>query len=285
MDLDGRVALVTGASRGVGQAIALELARRGADTILAARTVSEPVPGMPGTLAETAAAVEALGRRAHVVGADLTDTDDVRSLAEQALAWRGRVDVLVNNAAFLGRAAYHGLDEMSDKNFVRQLTVNVTAPFVLAKALVPAMREAGGGVIANVTSGAALIGQYDVPGIAYGTTKAALNRLTTLLARDLAGDGIIVFALDPGYTRTVLVEQTAEQAGLDASAAHEPGVPARLLADLVEAGPEVSTGRIFATVEGRGPVLMVDSRAPVPEGVELDITDGTEGGVRGRLGA
>lgn len=269
LELDGRVALVTGASRGVGRAISLELARRGADVIVAARTATDPVPGMPGTLAETAAEVQALGRAALVVAADLTDTGAVEGLAERALDWRGRVDVLVNNAAFLGRAAYHGLDELSPKNFVRQFTVNVTAPFVLAKALVPAMRANGGGVIANVTSGAAIIAEYTVPGLAYGSTKAALDRMTTLLARDLAGDGIAVFALDPAYTRTVLVEQTAEQAGLDASEAHEPEVPARLLADLVEAPAAVSSGRVFTTVEGRGPIVMADGRDPLPEGVEI----------------
>jgi NAD(P)-dependent dehydrogenase (short-subunit alcohol dehydrogenase family) len=271
MDLEGRVALVTGSSRGVGRAISVELARRGADVILAARTVSDPVPGMPGTLAETAAQVESLGRAARVVAADLTDTDAVERLAEQALEWRGRVDVLVNNAAFLGRAAYHDLDELHLKNLGRQLTVNVMAPFVLAKALVPAMRANGGGVIANVTSGAGIIAEYTVPGLAYGTTKAALNRLTTLLARDVAADGIAVFALDPAYTRTTLVEQTADQAGLDASEAHEPEVPARLLADLVEAPAEVSTGRVFMTVEGRGPIVMADGREPMPEGVEVDL--------------
>jgi NAD(P)-dependent dehydrogenase (short-subunit alcohol dehydrogenase family) len=273
MKLAGRVALVTGASRGVGQAIALELARRGAHMVLAARTVDQAVPGMPGTLSETAGAVRALGGEAHVVAADLTDTEAVERLAEQALAWRGRVDVLVNNAAFLGRAAYHSLDEMSLKNFGRQLTVNVTAPFVLSKALVPAMREAGGGAIVNVTSGAGIIGAYSTPGIAYGSTKAALNRLTTLLARDLRSDGIAVFAVDPGYTRTVLVDQTAEQVGLDASTAHAPEVPAGVVADLVEADASATTGRVFKAVEGKRPVLMADGWAPMPEGVEVDTAD------------
>lgn len=269
MELNGRVALVTGASRGVGQAIAVELARRGSDVVLAARTVDQAVEGMPGTLADTAAEVEALGQQAHMVRADLTETDSMEALAEAALGWRGHVDVLVNNAAFLGRAAYYDLDETSLKNWTRQLTVNVTAPFLLAKLLVPSMREAGGGVIANVTSGAGLIGEYDVPGITYGTTKAALNRLSTLLARDLRSDGIAVFAVDPGYTRTVLVEQTAQTAGLDASDAHDPSVPSGLVADLIEADIAFSTGRIFKTVEGSGPVVVADSGEPMPEGIEL----------------
>src|SRR5262249_5949301 len=158
---------------------------------------------------ETAAAIQVLGWEVHIVAADLNDADSVQHLAEEALAWRGRVDVLVSNAAFMGRAAYHSLDELDLKNFQRQFAVNVTASFIRSTALVPAMRANGGGVIVNITSGAGIIGAYSTPGITYGATKAALNRLTTLLARDLAPDNIAVFALDPGYTRTVLVVQTA----------------------------------------------------------------------------
>ncbi len=271
MQLDGRVALVTGASRGVGRAIALELARRGASLVLAARSVSE-ARGTPGTLAETAELVEAVGGRAALIGVDLNDPDSVVALAHQAIASEGHVDVLVNNAAFTGRAAYHDLDQLDLKNFSRQVNVNLTAPFLLAKELVPTMRARGGGVIANITSGAGLIGRYEVPGLTYGTTKAALNRLSTLLARDLADDHIVVFALDPSYTRTELVVQTADEAGLDASDAHDPEVPARVLADLIEARPEQVTGRVFKAVEGRAPILVADSGRPMPEGEEIDLS-------------
>jgi NAD(P)-dependent dehydrogenase (short-subunit alcohol dehydrogenase family) len=272
MKLEGRVALVTGASRGVGQATAIELARRGADLILSARTVDAATPGMPGTLAETAAVIRSLGRDAHVVGADLNATSSVERLAEQALAWRGVVDVLVNDAAFLGRAAYHDLDELELKNFERQFRVNVTAPFLLSKLLVPAMRGAGGGVIVNVTSGAGIIGAYTTPGITYGATKAALNRLSTLVARDLRADNIAVFSVDPGYTRTVLVEQTAEQAGQDLSTAHSTDVPAGVIAALIEADIDQVTGKVWRSAEGRGPILMVDSHLPMPEGIEVDLS-------------
>lgn len=271
MKLTGRVALVTGASRGLGLATAIELARRGADLVLAARSVNEAPAGLSGTLTETAEAVRSLGREALTVAADLNDPDSTDHLARAALEWKGRVDVLVNNAAFLGRAAYHSLDELELRNFQRQFNVNVTAPFVLTKALVPAMRRVGGGVIVNITSGAGLIGTYTTPGITYGSTKTALNRLTTLLARDLEEDRIAVFAVDPGYTRTILAEQTAEQAGQDISAAHPPEVPARVIADLVEADPAVTTGRVFKAVEGKGPVLMADSTQPMPEGIEVEI--------------
>jgi NAD(P)-dependent dehydrogenase (short-subunit alcohol dehydrogenase family) len=270
--LAGRVALVTGASRGVGLATAVELARRGADVVLAARSVEQAPAGLSGTLADTAEEVRSVGREALMVAADLNDPDSTSQLAQAALEWKGRVDVLVNNAAFLGRAAYHSLDELELRNFQRQFNVNVTAPFILAKALVPAMRGAGGGVIVNVTSGAGLIGAYTTPGITYGATKAALNRLSTLLARDLEADGIAVFALDPGYTRTILAEQTAEQAGQDISEAHAPEVPARVIADLIEADASLTTGRVFKATEDRGPVLMADSSLPMPEGREIDLT-------------
>jgi NAD(P)-dependent dehydrogenase (short-subunit alcohol dehydrogenase family) len=270
MKLEGSVALVTGASRGVGQATALELARRGADVVLAARTVSDPTPGMPGTLEETADAVRSMGREPLVVAADLNDMESVEHLASEALAWRGRVDVVVNNAAFLGRAAYHDLDELSFKNFERQFRVNVFAPFLLAKLLVPTMRTNGKGVIVNITSGAGFIGAYTVPGITYGPTKAALNRLTTLLARDLADDAIAVFAVDPGFTLTVLVEQTSEQAGTDVSQAHPPEVPAAAIADLVEADPRHTSGRVFKAVAGHRPFLIADRHRPMPTGEEVD---------------
>jgi NAD(P)-dependent dehydrogenase (short-subunit alcohol dehydrogenase family) len=271
MEIRDKVALVTGASRGVGKAIAVELARRGADLILAARSVDRTPDGGQGTLAETAAEIRQLGREVLAVRADLSDPDALGQLAHEALGWRGRVDVLINNAAFLGRAAYYSLDETDLKNWTRQLTVNLTAPMLLAKLLVPAMRDAGGGVVVNITSGAALIGEYTVPGIAYGPTKAALNRLSTLLARDLRADRIAVFAVDPGYTRTPLAVQTADAAGLDVSSAHDPSVPACIVADLIEADIEESSGRIFRTVEGKGPLLMADAGAPMPEGVEISL--------------
>ncbi|MGE0881038.1 MAG: SDR family NAD(P)-dependent oxidoreductase [Acidimicrobiia bacterium] len=270
MKLAGKIALVTGASRGVGQATAVELARRGADVILAARTVADPIPGQPGTLTETAELVRAEGREALLVQADLNDMASVENLAAEALAWRGRVDVLVNNAAFMGRAAYHNLDELSFKNFERQFTVNVFAGFLLAKLLVPAMRTNGGGAICNVTSGSGLIGEYTVPGITYGATKAAVNRLSTLLARDLAPDNICVFALDPSFTLTALVEQTSEQAGTDLSTAHPVTVPANAICDLVEADSANVSGRVFKAVNHHKPYLMADSHQPMPTGIEVD---------------
>ena len=262
MRLAGRVALVTGASRGVGRATALALGSRGAAVVLAARTLN-PGGRLPGSLAETADALRAAGGHALPVACDLGDLDSVAGLAETALRWQGRVDVLVNNAAFLGKATFHQLEELSLVNWQRQVTVNVTAPLALSKALVPAMRANGGGVIANVTSRAADLAEGDVPGIAYGATKAALNRLTLALARDLRPDGISVFAIDPGYVRTEVAEQAAAHPGwdIDIGEAHPPEVAARAVTDLVERdGAEVS-GRFWRAVRGQPPALTHDGRA------------------------
>ena len=261
MQLAGHVALVTGASRGIGRATALALGRRGAAVIVAARTLA-PGGRMPGSLEETVRALRAAGADALPVACDLGDPDSVARLAEIALAWQGRVDVLVNNAAFLGKATFHPLDELSLVNWQRQLTVNVTAPLALSKALVPAMRAAGGGVIVNVTSSAGDLVEGDVPGIAYGVTKAALNRLTVALARDLRPDGIAVFAVDPGYVRTEVAEQAAAHPGwdIDIDTAHSPQVAGDALAELVQRdGAEVS-GRFWRVVGGQPPVLAHDGR-------------------------
>ena len=113
------------------------------------------------------------------------------------------------------------------------------------------MRAAGGGAIVNVTSGY----RYEegtVPGITYQATKMALNRWTMALARDLRPDGIVVFALSPGFVRTVLAEQHSWEAGIDISAAHEATVPATDIADLLERDPAEVSSRVFKSVQGGG---------------------------------
>lgn len=261
MQLAGHVALVTGASRGIGRATALALGRRGAAVIVAARTLS-PGGRLPGSLEETAGAVRAAGAEALPVVCDLGDPGSAAALAEAALRWKGRVDVLVNNAAFLGKATFHRLDELSLVNWQRQVNVNVTAPLALSKALVPAMRANGGGVIVNLTSSAADLAEGDVPGIAYGATKAALNRLTLALARDLRPDGISVFAVDPGYVRTEVAEQAATHPGwdIDIDTAHSPEVAAEAIAALVERDGGQVSGRFWRAAGGQPPVLTHDGR-------------------------
>lgn len=118
-------------------------------------------------------------------------------------------------------------------------------------------------MIANVTSSAADLIEGDVPGIAYGATKAALNRLTLALARDLRPDGISVFAVDPGYVRTEVAEQAATHPGwdIDIGEAHPPEVAARAIAELVERDGDEVSGRFWLAVRGQPPTLTHDGRS------------------------
>jgi citronellol/citronellal dehydrogenase len=235
--------------------------------VIAARTLHPGSGRLAGSLQETADVVRARGGEAFPIACDLDDVEHVGDLATKALRWKGRLDVLVNNAAFLGKATFHSVDELSLANWQRQLNVNVTSPLFLAKALVPRMRESGEGVIVNVTSAAGDLSEGDVPGIPYGATKAALNRLTLALARDLRSDGIAVLAVDPGHVRTEIAEQAAQHQGwkIDIADAHPPEVAAASVVELLERPRDEVSGRIWTVVKGRPPLLRHDGRAQLLE--------------------
>jgi NAD(P)-dependent dehydrogenase (short-subunit alcohol dehydrogenase family) len=199
---DGRRALVTGASRGIGAAVARRLAAEGADVALVARTLDSH-PTLPGSLRETAAVVEGHGRRAAVVVADLTDADDrARVVPEADAGLGGPVDVLVNNAA---AAIYQPLGDFPLRRRRLTFELNVHAPLDLAQAVVPGMVERGEGWIVNLTSASARLtkgppfpadGLRSTIGI-YGASKAALDRMTNALAVELEGTGVRVNAVAP----------------------------------------------------------------------------------------
>ncbi len=186
--LDGSVALVTGASRGIGRASALALAEAGADVILAARRV-EP-------LEEAAVAVRALGRRALAVPTDVADPKALDELCARALGELGRVDILVNNAG--GTAPLVAL-ALQDDDLDAAFRFNVTSGFRLARTLAPHMKRGGRGAIVNVSS--AMSHAVDAGFVAYGTAKAALNHMTRLLAYEWAPH-IRVNAVAAGATLT-----------------------------------------------------------------------------------
>jgi len=199
---EGRRALVTGASRGIGAALAVELARQGADVAVTART-RDAHPTLPGSLRETAAAVEAEGRTAVRIVADLTHAEDrSRIVPEAAEGLGGPVEILVNNAA---AAIYQPLADFPLKRRRLLFEVNVHAPVDLAQAAIPAMVAAGEGWIVNLSSGSAV--HREGPPFAetamgstlgvYGASKAALNRLTNALAEELWGTGIRVNTVEP----------------------------------------------------------------------------------------
>lgn len=197
----GRRIIVTGASRGIGQALAATLAAEGADLLLVARTVDRH-DHLAGSLAETADMCRLHGGRVEVLAADLSDADSRATIVPFALeCFDGRVDVLVNNAA---AAMFHPVAEMSLKRRRLIFEVNVHAPVDLATAVLPSMVERGEGWIVNVSSGSAKyergvsVSGFDANNMAtYGGSKAALNRMTVSFGGELYGTGVRVNTIEP----------------------------------------------------------------------------------------
>ena len=191
-DLSGRTALVTGASRGIGRAIARGLARAGADVALSARDEQR--------LAEVRAEVEQLGRRALVLPADVTDREACGRLVADAIDGLGRLDVLVNNA---GGSAYMGpFTSLRFRGWEKVMRLNVDSIVHLSQAVGPHLLERRTGSVINVASVAGLTG---TPQIApYGASKAAVISLTKSLALEWGPSGVRVNALCPGWTKTDL---------------------------------------------------------------------------------
>jgi len=190
LELDGRIALVTGAARGIGRATALELARGGAVLALAGRSEA--------SLGDTAAAVRAAGGRVGSLhAADLGTAAAATGLAEAVLARHGRLDILINNAGALTLGAP---EELAPAEFARMLAVNVVAPYALMRAVMPAMKARGAGTIVNISS---IRSRLPEKGFGpYCATKAGLLAITQCLHRELAGSGVRVVALSPGLTAT-----------------------------------------------------------------------------------
>lgn len=207
--LSGRVALITGASRGIGAAIAKRFACEGAVVAVAARSLDQPAQGIiPGTLRQTVADIEAAGGRALPYQVDLTSPESRADLVERVVAELGPIDILVNNAA---TSIFVPFTDISEKRMRLITTINYFAPFDLCQRVIPAMRQRGGGWLLNITS---LSGDtpttpppdpiYHLQGTAYGSSKAALNRLTEGLASEYYADSIVSNALAP--LKAVLTE-------------------------------------------------------------------------------
>lgn len=191
MLLEGKTALITGAGRGIGQAIATAFAEQGCDVAVTARTASE--------LNETASCIQGIGRRAVALPCDLTLPDAVSEMASTALKALGPIDILVNNA---GYACFKPFMELSLEEWQRTLDVNLTGVFLVTRALLPAMIARKSGRIINISSVSGLrpIKNQTV----YCASKHGLNGLTTTLAMEVKPYGIRVHAICPGGVITRL---------------------------------------------------------------------------------
>jgi NAD(P)-dependent dehydrogenase (short-subunit alcohol dehydrogenase family) len=203
IDLSTKVLLVTGAARGIGNAIARLAAEAGA------RIVAHDLPGEP----ELEALTRALGReRACAIGLDLAVPASAPQLFAQAVAWRGRVDVLVNNAGVYEPARIDaGFDEWQ-ASWTRTMNINLLAPAHLCREAIRHFRSRGGGTILNIASRAGCRG--DGPDYAnYAASKGGLLALTRTIARGHGKEGIVAFALAPGFVRTRLNDDWFHQHG------------------------------------------------------------------------
>lgn len=189
---EGRVALVTGAAGGLGLHFVERLAQDGCDVV-----VTDVVD-----CAKAVAKVEGAGRRALALQCDLTDPAAIQELAKGAIAHFGRVDVLVNNAAFADMAPF---DHLTGEMLRQMFVVNVEAAFLLSKAIVPNMRERGWGRIVNISTGSAWL--PPPPLLGYITSKMGLIGLTRGMAATFANEGITVNSIAPAFTRTPPTEQ------------------------------------------------------------------------------
>ncbi len=200
--LAGKVAVVTGASRGIGDAIARRFAMEGAKVVVSARTVDSGEHYLPGTINETVAAIRAAGGEALGVKADLAAAEDREQLIAAAEAEFGSVDILVNNAAI---TYFIPVEDFPEKRFRLMTDVQVWAPFELAQRVLPGMQEKGSGWILNISSHAAIHPEKTLSGrggTVYGMCKAALERFTTGLAQETYDQGIGVNVISPGLVAT-----------------------------------------------------------------------------------
>jgi NAD(P)-dependent dehydrogenase (short-subunit alcohol dehydrogenase family) len=200
LELPGRVAVVTGAARGIGFAIAERLSRAGAQVVVA--DISED--------GATAAAEQLLegGGKAIGAAADVTSPDEVRAMVERAIDAFGAVDVLVNNAGITGRDA--PLWETTDEDWGKVMGLNLTGVFYCCRAVVSHMRERGSGAIVNVASISGKEGNPNM--IPYSVSKAGVICLTKALAKEVIRDGVRVNAVAPGVIETPLLDQLQPEA-------------------------------------------------------------------------
>jgi len=256
--LPGRVAIVTGASRGIGAAIAQRFAAEGAKVVIVARSL-EPDGALPGSLNQTAERIRALGGECHCVQADLSDPEGRERIVAEAIVQFGGVDILVNNAAW---ARFKPILEQTPRDAQLAFQLNYFAPLELSQQAIPSMMERGGGWILNLsssTSGHPDPAPYDHSAryfqfhqqsspTLYGSTKAALERLSTGMAAELAGQRIAVNVLAP--VEAVATEGALGVGTIDTGAHLEPvEAMAEAALQLCSRPPDALSGRSVLSLD------------------------------------
>ena len=234
--LTGKVAMVTGGSRGIGRGIALSLADEGAMVVVCARS-DDSAASPYGSIEQTAQEARELGGEAVAMKLDVTNDDEVRQVVESIQRDFGHLDIVVNNAARMGQGGgdFWG---SSPENLDAYYRTNVRAPYLITTLVGPHMEQIGGGAIINITSGGASLPRPPGPDwqlspgrtyVGYGITKAALNRWVAGVAGELRLRNIAIVAVDPG--RTVVERNIVNPiAGVDYTTANSPEVAGRAVA-------------------------------------------------------
>jgi NAD(P)-dependent dehydrogenase (short-subunit alcohol dehydrogenase family) len=229
-DCKGKSILITGGSRGLGRALALALAARGARVVVVAREQSQ--------LDETVGEIRRHGGEAFAIAADVGDKESIYPIVGQAAALAGPVDVLINNASTLGPVPLRLIPDTDCEDFERVLQVNTLGPFRLIKAVVGSMVLRRTGLIINISSDAA-VEPYPAWGV-YSASKAGLDHLTRIAALELADTDVRFFSVDPGEMDTQMHADAvpdAERASLLA-----PDAVAETIASMIERADEITSG-------------------------------------------
>ena len=235
--LKDKVAIVTGASRGLGKAMAIELARNGVSVAVAARTIMAGQSKLPGTIGETVKEIESFGGNAIAVKCDVSREDDVKGLVEQVNRQLGLVDILINNA---GIGMPRPFIKITTKNWDLLMNVNLRGIFLCTQAVLPQMTERKSGNIINLSSILAVKIKFSIP---YGASKAAIERLTLGLAREMRKYNIAVNALRPDFTVTEAVK--AELPEVDTSGWQRPVMWGKYAAMVASQDAVQLTGKIL----------------------------------------
>lgn len=240
MNLNGKTAIVTGASRGIGKAIAVELARQGAAVVVAARTRKEP-KAIKGTIHQTVEEIESFGGTAVAIRTKITDPAMIETMVEKTLTEFGRIDILVNNAATNSPARFIDFDQ---RLWDTIMDTNLRGVVLCTRAVLPQMIKQNAGHIINISSVVAeKTGHIPFTGLAYDVSKAAINRLTLGLAQELKEYNISVNALMPDNTDT---EGWAFlNPGTDRSGWARPETWGRYAAFVAEQDPALFSGKLL----------------------------------------